>query len=69
MADDGWTKETFKAGDELILVLRPAKSGVPNGVIDRSDQEIRWECRDALFAASRFRKLPHSDRPNCWWAR
>jgi len=35
MADDGWTKQTFKPGDELILVLRPAKTGVPNGVIDQ----------------------------------
>jgi hypothetical protein len=35
MADDGWTKQTFKPGEELILVLRPAKSGVPNGVIDQ----------------------------------
>src|SRR5260370_26323911 len=33
--DDGWTKQTFKAGDEIILTLRPAKSGVPNGVIDQ----------------------------------
>ena len=35
MADDGWTKQTFKPGEELILVLRAAKSGVPNGVIDQ----------------------------------
>ena len=35
MADDGWTKDTFKPGEELVLVLRPAKSGVPNGVIDQ----------------------------------
>ncbi len=35
MADDGWTKQTFRPGDELILVLRAAKSGVPNGVIDQ----------------------------------
>ena len=35
MADDGWTKGTFNPGDELVLVLRPAKSGVPNGVIDQ----------------------------------
>lgn len=35
MADDGWTRETFKPGDELVLVLRQAKSGVPNGVIDQ----------------------------------
>src|ERR1700740_966744 len=35
MADDGWTKETFKAGDEIVLTLRPAKSGVPNGGVDQ----------------------------------
>lgn len=35
MADDGWTKQTFKPGDEIVLVLRPAKSGAPNGVIDQ----------------------------------
>ena len=35
MADDGWTKQTFKPGDEIVLVLRPAKSGVPNDVIDQ----------------------------------
>ena len=35
MADDGWTKETFKPGDELILVVRAAKSGAPNSVIDQ----------------------------------
>src|SRR6201998_2152418 len=34
-ADDGWRKETFKAGDEIVLTLRPAKSGVPNGVVDQ----------------------------------
>jgi hypothetical protein len=35
MADDGWTKQTFKPGDNLILIVRPAKSGVPNAVIDQ----------------------------------
>jgi hypothetical protein len=35
MADDGWTKQTFKKGDELILVVRQAKSGAPNSVIDQ----------------------------------
>ena len=35
MADDGWTKQSFKPGDEIVLVLRAAKSGVPNGVIDQ----------------------------------
>ena len=35
MADDGWTKETFKTGDELVFVIRPAKSGALNSVIDQ----------------------------------
>jgi len=35
MADDGWTKETFKSGDEIVLVVRPAKTGAPNSVIDQ----------------------------------
>ena len=35
MADDGWTRQTFKPGDEIVLVVRPAKSGVPNSVIDQ----------------------------------
>ena len=35
MADDGWTKTTFKPGDELVLTIRPAKSGSPQSVIDQ----------------------------------
>ena len=35
MSDDGWRKDTFKAGDELTFTVRPAKSGSPNGVIDQ----------------------------------
>jgi hypothetical protein len=35
MADDGWTKGTFKAGDDLVFVVRPAKSGAPNGIVDQ----------------------------------
>jgi hypothetical protein len=35
MADDGWTKQTFKPGDELVFIIRPAKSGSLNGVIDQ----------------------------------
>ena len=35
MADDGWTKSTFKPGDELVLIVRPAKSGTPQSVIDQ----------------------------------
>ena len=35
MADDGWTRETFKPGEELVFVVRPAKSGALNSVIDQ----------------------------------
>ena len=35
MADDGWTKATFKPGDELVLTVRAAKSGAPLSVIDQ----------------------------------
>ena len=35
MADDGWTKQTFKPGDELVLIVRQAKSGSPNCVLDQ----------------------------------
>ena len=35
MADDGMTKDTFKPGEELILLVRQAKSGTPNTVIDQ----------------------------------
>jgi hypothetical protein len=29
MADDGWTKDTFKSGDEIVLIVRQAKSAHP----------------------------------------
>lgn len=35
MADDAWTKTTFKPGDELILTVRQSKSGAPTSVIDQ----------------------------------
>ena len=35
MADDGWTKSTFKPGDELVLTVRQSKSGTPTSVIDQ----------------------------------
>lgn len=35
MADDGWTRATFKPGDELVLIVRQAKSGAPNGIVDQ----------------------------------
>jgi len=34
MADDDWTKETFKPGDELVLILA-SEVRPPNGVIDQ----------------------------------
>ncbi len=43
MADDGWTKSTFKPGDELILTVRQSKTGTPTSVIDqikRSDGTV-----------------------------
>jgi Family of unknown function (DUF6152) len=38
MADDGWNKETFKPGEELVLIVRQAKSGAPNTVIDHIEK-------------------------------
>lgn len=35
IADDGWTKTTFKPGDELILTVRQSKSGAPTSVLDQ----------------------------------
>ena len=35
MADDGWTKATFKPGDELVLTVRQSKVGTPTSVIDQ----------------------------------
>ena len=43
MADDGWTKSTFKPGDELTLTVRQSKTGTPTSVIDqikRSDGTV-----------------------------
>lgn len=47
MADGGMTKDTLKPGDEVIIYVRPAKTGVPNSVIDqikRADgtMVLRW---------------------------
>jgi hypothetical protein len=47
MADGGMTKDTLKPGDEVIIYVRPAKSGSPNSVIDqirRADgtMVLRW---------------------------
>ena len=33
---DGWSKTTFKAGDQLTITVHPSKAGTPVGVVDRS---------------------------------
>jgi len=35
IADDGWTKSTFKPGEELVLTVRQSKAGTPTSVIDQ----------------------------------
>ena len=32
----GWTKRTFKAGDQITITVRPAKAGTPVGLINRA---------------------------------
>lgn len=32
----GWTKATFKTGDQITITVRPAKAGTPVGLINRS---------------------------------
>ena len=36
----GWTKTTFKAGDEITITVRPAKAGTPVGLINRAQPII-----------------------------
>ena len=36
----GWTKSTFKAGDQVTITLRPAKAGTPVGLINRAQPVI-----------------------------
>ena len=32
----GWTKATFKPGDQITITVRPAKAGTPVGLINRA---------------------------------
>jgi hypothetical protein len=32
----GWTKATFKTGDQITITVRPAKAGTPVGLINRA---------------------------------
>ena len=36
LARAGWTKRTFKAGDQITITVRPAKAGTPVGLINRA---------------------------------
>ena len=36
----GWTKATFKAGDQITITLRPAKAGTPVGLINRAQPVV-----------------------------
>jgi hypothetical protein len=47
IGDGGMTKDTLKPGDEVIMYVRPAKSGAPHSVVDqikRGDgtMVLRW---------------------------
>ena len=35
MVDAGWSKTSFKPGDQVTIVLRPAKSGKPVGSLNK----------------------------------
>ena len=36
----GWTKATFKTGDQITITVRPAKAGTPVGLINRAQPVI-----------------------------
>jgi len=36
----GWTKTTFKMGDQITITVRPAKAGTPVGLINRAQPVI-----------------------------
>ena len=36
----GWTKNTFKAGDQITITVRPSKAGTPVGLINRAQPVI-----------------------------
>ena len=40
LAQAGWSKRTFKAGDQITITVRPAKAGTPVGLINRSQPVI-----------------------------
>jgi hypothetical protein len=36
MIDAGWSKNSFKAGDEVTVDIRPAKSGKSVGILNKA---------------------------------
>jgi hypothetical protein len=37
---DGWSKQTFKVGDQVTLAVNPSKAGTSYGTVDRSKPVI-----------------------------
>jgi hypothetical protein len=37
---NGWSKDTFKPGDQITLNVNPSKAGTPVGNVDRSKPVI-----------------------------
>jgi hypothetical protein len=63
MADGGLTKDTLKPGDEVIMYVRPAKSGAPNSVIDQikrgdGSMVLRWSRQSGGFGGGAIRPDP-----------
>ena len=69
MADGGMTKDTLKPGDEVIMYVRPAKSGAPNSVVDqikRGDgtMVLRWSRQSGGFGGGAVRPDPDEKATN-----
>jgi hypothetical protein len=63
MADGGMTKDTLKPGDEVIMYVRPAKSGAPNSVVDQikrgdGSMVLRWSRQSGGFGGGAVRPDP-----------
>jgi hypothetical protein len=37
---DDWSKDTFKAGDQITITLHPSRAGTPVGNVDRSQPVV-----------------------------
>ena len=68
MADGGMTKDTLKPGDEVIMYVRPAKSGAPNSVVDQikrgdGSMVLRWSRQSGGFGGGAVRPDPDENAP------